>query len=310
LKRFLSLRLKMAKGKAEVQKDKPERTNTVDKLKKRREQGFSLVELIVVMAIIATLAALAVPGIAMLRPGAKQELSRANREIYTLLRAAKIYASTYNVDTAVAFFEAPEFTSSSPAGIMSAAAVFYKLPKDKVQSCIIINDAGNSEQRNFDYLPLPNDSGQFREFPGRFIVYLPPNWPPDGVVIEDTTDSNDTFTAVSGSKNINTYLPSSDPGEFILDFATHRANDMNICDDPERVRTFPAYIFEPSGRIDSGSSKERLTLYVAPRPDEDSSVRLIDPEYTLEIPGQFDITQLVHRTIHLYKSTGRLKTTS
>ncbi len=71
--------------------------------KSKSEQGLTLIELIVVLAIVATLSALAIPGLARLGAFSNDSLPRASRELFEMLSAARIYATTWNVRTAVVY---------------------------------------------------------------------------------------------------------------------------------------------------------------------------------------------------------------
>ena len=68
-----------------------------------RHNGFTLVELLVVVAIIIMLASVTVP--AMVRGGwlGGNPTNSAARDLFALLRASQVYATTHNVDAAVAY---------------------------------------------------------------------------------------------------------------------------------------------------------------------------------------------------------------
>ena len=67
--------------------------------------GFSLVELIVVLAVIGILAGISIPVVRMF---SQNDLQRGVRPLTSMLRAARVYAATFNVNTAVVYEIAPE----------------------------------------------------------------------------------------------------------------------------------------------------------------------------------------------------------
>ena len=86
-----------------------------------------MVELVVVVAIIGLMAAIAIPSFARMGLLWRNDLQASARELYTLLRAAKIYATTYNTETALVFSTyTPE--GSIASANLRAAAVMYQHP--------------------------------------------------------------------------------------------------------------------------------------------------------------------------------------
>ena len=270
-------------------------------------RGVTLVELIVVLAIIGIMTALALPGIARLGSGSRNEVSRAAREIFSLLRAAKVYAATYRVDTAVVYnpqdlLPVNGIAASSTIRRVSAIAVLYKplQPPPSMLGC-----AGC-------YVPIPGESGQFALLPQDTTILL------EKVRVTDVQDLDD----IDGDGNFqevrfqafdfeNLQLLESDVFQALgmkeipvggLDSGGGGAVEIlnRLAPDPQDPsgaikQEFPAHVFKSSGRIVWNSPKERVRIYVAPSPELAESDRF-DPEIGL-----------VAIPIHLYRSTGRVK---
>ena len=285
---------------------------SVNRTSKKSTTGITLVELIVVLAIIGIMTALALPGIARLGTGSRNELNRAARETFTLLRAAKIYAATYRVDTAVVYSPEKLFPDESDPGDsdfiaasstirrVGALAVFFKplQPPPSMNGCPGC------------FIPIPGESGQFAPLPQDTTIIL------EEVIVSDVRDFRDIDD--DGDRQ-EVRFQRFDLGDLQLRERTVYQNlgmkritigglDSNVIDGiysefytkmtrPDGSTTFfPAHVFKSSGRMDTDStSKERVRIYVAPSPELPELDR-IDPEIGL-----------VATPIDLYRSTGRVK---
>lgn len=277
---------------------------------KKSTRGITLVELIVVLAIIGLMTALTLPGLARLGSGSRNEVSRTAREIFSLLRAAKIYAATYRVDTAVVYnpenlYPLGGIAASSTIRRVSAIAVLYKplQPPPSMWGCPGC------------FVPVPGESGQFALLPQDTTILL------EEVFVRDVQDINDLdgdgntqevlfqrfdfrprklqqpesniFRAL-GMKEIPIGGLDSGPSGDAVERMRRLAPDPQ---DPSGFikSEFPAHVFKSSGRIDWRSSKERVRIYVAPSPELPESDR------------QDPLIGLVAIPIDLYRSTGRVK---
>lgn len=268
-------------------------------------RGFTMVEILVVIAIVALLSAIALPGFVSLSFGARDELNRSVRELYSLMRAARIYAATFNVNTAVVYnldnFEPldggalinPEPVMDSVTGmhvrVVTAAAMMHQLPRTSGSF------AGG-------YVPVPGENGQFKTFAGDMVVYL--NDPVSGETYYYAHASrfqNQGLNVNAGEVERVHELGMNDSVAVYLEGYGPLA-DPNLVVDPLSDPTvlFPAHVFKPSGRLAVGG-QERFSVYIGPSPAEELRIRFVDPEN----PGE-----MIFKTIHMYRSTGRVKIAS
>ncbi len=109
--------------------------------------GFTLVELLVVLAVVAMMAAVAIPGFSRMGLFSKDKLGDAARDAQGILSAARIYAMTNHCNTAVVF---------EPDPITQAARM----------SMLVYQP-----QKGADYLPVDGTEGKFRLFPEETCLY-------------------------------------------------------------------------------------------------------------------------------------------
>ena len=169
-----------------------------------RRRGWSLIELLVVLAIISILGAISIP---IMRSFSKDDMRNGARTVYTMLRAARMYAMSYNVETAVVYELDNEFLSGSPledslrntqVRTIRAAQVMYKLP-DAVGLRPLEWPGVNIGSRENEtvtwegtFVPAPISAGERVEFADGYSLLLEaptpeynPNAPPTQIYQDD-----------------------------------------------------------------------------------------------------------------------------
>jgi prepilin-type N-terminal cleavage/methylation domain-containing protein len=294
--------------------------------KRRANPGFTLVEVLVVLGVIALISAIAIPGLARLGAFSRDEFKRAVSEVDSLLRAAQIYSRTYNVNAAVVYSmdnyaaeEAWGAVANQPVGDpvvdsftgvpvrqIEAAAVMYQLP----QTMGPISGM---------YVPIPGELGEFTPLPfGMTIMLQDPNplnvggapatWAP---YYSEFDYSNYQTAATADVNRIGALGMASIQAALGLPVGLTGTEFLTYISDPANVAVagFAAHVFKPGNRIAVdfclGCERERYTMFIAPGANRPLEERLVFPESTSFDDGGGD-SNLRYRKIYLHKSTARI----
>jgi prepilin-type N-terminal cleavage/methylation domain-containing protein len=221
----------------------------------RHKSGVTLVELLVVLAIIAILTTATIPIMSQLGAFSSNRNQGAARDLFTILKATQIYASTHNTDTAVIYYPR-DFTDSWTDGSSPALDSYMVVRRIKVDELIqswtyydfdsgqIVNGLLRDNIRQFlinhyatdlnindeslvpfadeVFIPIRNAKDQFREFPRDTCMLLRPN------------------PEVSGFSDA---LPETEDDPF-LDFASFSSNTGMT-----RVLVFNPWIVDGNGEL-------------------------------------------------------------
>ncbi len=89
------------------------------------DSGFTLVEMLVVMAIVLIMAAVAVPTLARMGAFSRDELGSSGRTVLNMLRAARVYSATFRTDAAVIYFlkKVEDSRDNAPQVVADAVAM-------------------------------------------------------------------------------------------------------------------------------------------------------------------------------------------
>ena len=163
--------------------------------------GLTLVELLVVLAILGLMAGVAIPSLARMGLFSSDDVGSGSRELFALMRAAKVHAATYRVDTAIAYGVVLKQDSVTGQAVESinAAAMVYRLPDAVRDRCVEIDTGPDPvgpdpmPPRNTDievFTPVKNELGGaiFKEFPRNAAIHAELLLP-DGAAPEVTASS-------------------------------------------------------------------------------------------------------------------------
>ena len=224
------------------------------------------------------MASVAVPTFARMGFFSRNEMQSTARELYALLRAAKIYAATYRVDTAVVYSDLdpdPDVSHQTPLECLQAAAMMYEHPAFKLPDDEPV------------FVPVQDTEGVFDEFQGFTGVILRDPIPRPGPVPDDAAEK---AAEKAGLSQVAVYFPRSDSHEDYM--SVFRSQTV-----PEE-RWLQAHVFTPSGRM-RNTSPERFQVYIGLKEGEDEEERWVDPEdHSL---GER------YKTIELHRATGRVR---
>jgi len=124
----------------------------------RTSHGLSLVEILSVLAIIAIMASVTVPMMWRMGAFSRERRTGAARELYAMLRAAKVYAASNRVDTALAYYYNPEDDNHDPV---------LGFQRQLLNTTIIVRKLTSG-----DFVPLQNRNGAFRAMEEGTCAYL------------------------------------------------------------------------------------------------------------------------------------------
>ncbi len=253
---------------------------------KSAKSAYSLVELIVVMAIGGLLTAFAIPSIARLGAFSSNELGNTTQELYTMLKAARIYASTHNTDTAVVYTLDNYSTTSNTIREPLGDSMTGEVTRAIVGAALVRKD----KVRDL-FVPITVREGIFRQFPNEVVIALIPPEQTHGTPLY--ADLNARYAGLDrlGQLGMKTVY-------------------VNFNDENDLTEPLPAHVFTPAGQLDpTDSSKERYTFMVTATPDLAPEERLVIPN--TDYDGQTTAADLfISRTIELFRSTGRVKIAS
>lgn len=287
-----------------------------------------MIELLVVLGIIAILATVTVPMLGMFQSNRTDLMAR---ELFTLIRAAQLYATTHNVHAGIGFgFSVrTDSLSGEPTAIIDSYVVARSLKREERKRLGI----PNSDKKIM--VPVTSRDGTFQKFRNgacmllnetfqeMFVEY---NEVPDLLVLGE---NGDPITVGDDPDEIGTY-----DGQLVLEEVTRMVSSiglsevrilgdgdtgiMSVSDGPELpgnlgdiwLDSLPGFVFTPEGSLlpDPLLPKQRMQIQIGQYPDADPSERFLMDSSTGQPTLDENGNRIVLGTIiDIWRPTGRVR---
>ena len=303
---------------------------------RRNTAGLTLIEMLVVLGIIGILSAVLVP--AAVRNGwfTSSKATLGARELFTLLKAASVYSSTYNVETALAY--GGRIVTDSETGalvpVVDQLVLARRLKREEINALLevgapnITPNASGSFRYEY-YVPVMGPEGVFRQMPNLTCII------PDLFEVVESTEPGVDYISNRGLMNIQLYDPAT--GDLLEPRFDQDAGSLDYVLNNTLVPSFPAHIFKPGGSmVVPAGHRQRFRVRTGVMPDQGFSDRFfvnpdgpgLDPREIAIVFNEFDpsgdppVTDLffsqdpdipadtladVDQEIELFAATGRIK---
>lgn len=220
-----------------------------------RLRGFTLTELLVVISIVVLLTALSIPSLIQMGVFSSNKVGNAAREYYEMLRAARMYATTHNVETALVYQARlvretanDEYDGTDMVPVIEAYAVCRRLTPEEIEE---INTDFLATDVLLDtpvFVPVPESDGQFRRMPAGTCI-LPEIFEVEGAAPGVTTRALSAVYVVHPAL----VLPSIDAAD-----RNHENGYMRPLTHPDDVKLTNGADDDADGEPDEPDEADRL----------------------------------------------------
>jgi prepilin-type N-terminal cleavage/methylation domain-containing protein len=202
--------------------------------------GLTLVELLVVLSILAVMAAVAIPSFARMGYFSKNEVQNSSRELYAMLKAAKVYAATYRVSAGIAY-RFPDPVVEDAAACIRAVAAVYNCPVG-TNHFVPISGEGGFKPMTGETCILRNGLGAYDESFGL-----------SNEIYVDFPDSGDSFKTMGSIFEPSGKMTTSAEREMFTLTVGLKADESGAA--AVDTRTVPIHLFRSTGRVKIGNEE-------------------------------------------------------
>ena len=253
----------------------------------------TLVELVVVLAIIIVVAAVAFPTFGRLGMFSGDEIGTSSRELYTMLRAARMYAASNRANTALVYTLKNVGTASAPVVVIDGMALARQLNRDDFKVLQGVFTTLTEDDREDSFAVVKEQLGEFQTMSGDTCL-VEDNFV---TLADEDEDDVDERLKRAGIQRISLYDYGDDGVPYEVE--PRRVPPSSLLPD-ELNDKFPAHVFLPSGIVKT---------YAQTKPRVQLSVGYL-PEVRPNTGDAADEPSATAAIVELYTATGRTKIVS